>query len=163
MGRFSVENRFRRVSIDQFKDTGEKLKSALERIRPELTSELLLTTDGIDYRGHGSLTILTPEVEEARNRREQYQLSDLNEELWQKSFKTGLYFKDNSIKEPYMVCLTTEDREPKKMFFYSQCLDEESQEVFDSFKRAGLLQKIGDGFPKTSNFAIAHALARLSS
>lgn len=161
MKRFSIDNRFGNVSLDQFKNTAEKLESSLKNIRPNIASELLLTTDGCDYNGYGSLTIDTPEVEGALDRRERYLLNDLDEGLWKKSFETGLYI--NSIKEPYMVCLTVGAREPKKLFFYAQCLDEKSQEVFDSFKKAGLLQKIGDGFPKSSEFAVVYALASLRS
>ena len=163
MNRFSIGNRFRNVSLNQFRSTAERLESALKNVRPEITSQLLLTTNRCDYDGYGSLTIDTPEVEEALDRRKRCQLNDLNERLWKQSFETGLYIKDDSIKEPYMVCLTTGVREPKKMFFYGQCLDKKSQEVFDNFKQTGLLQKIGDGFPKSSDFAISYALASLSS
>jgi len=163
MNRFSINNIFRDVSLDQFKNTAERLELSLRKDRPEITSELLLNTNRYDYDTYGSLTIIIPELEEALKRREKYQLSDLNEELWKKSFEIGLYIKDNSIKEPYMVCLTGGIRESKKMFFYSQCLDEKSQEVFDSFKKTGLLQKIGDGFGKSSDFAVSYASASLDS
>ncbi len=163
MKRFSIDNRFGNVSLDQFKNTAERLESSLRNVRPEITSELLLTTNGGDYNGYGSLTIHTPDVKEALDRRERYLLNDLDKGLWEKSFETGLYIKDNSVKKPYMVCLNARAREPKKLFFYAQCLDEKSQEVFDSFKKVGLLQKIGDGFPKSSEFAVDYALATLRS
>jgi len=145
---FSIDNRFRNVSLNQFKNIAERLESSLRNVGPEITSELLLTTDGYDYNGYGSLTIDTPEVEECLNRREGWTVNDLDEGLWKKSFEIGLYIKDYSAKEPYMVCLTLEAREPKKLFFYAQCLDEKSQEVFNDFKQVGLLQKIGDGTPR---------------
>lgn len=163
MNRFSIDNRFRQVSLDQFKDTAEILESSLRNVRPEILSELLLTTNGCDYNGYGSLTIDTPETQEALDKRERYSLDDLDGDLWKKSFETGLYIKDKSVTEPYMVCLTAESREPKKLFFYAQCMDEKSQEVFDSFKQSGLLQKIGDGFPKRSDFGVGYALASLCS
>ena len=135
MDRFSINNRFRKVSLDQFKQTAESLESTLKNIRPEITTELLITTNELDYNGYGSLTFDTPETKEALERRERYSLNDLSEELWNKSFETGLYLKDDSITQPYRVSLTTGSREPKKIFFYAQCLDEKSQKAFDSFKR----------------------------
>jgi len=163
MNRFSINNMFGNVSLDQFKNTAERLESSLRNIRPGITSELLLTTNGNDYHRYGSLTVSIPEVTKARKRREGYQLSDLNKELWNNSFETELYIEDNSIKEPYMLCLSVGVREPKRLFFYAQCLDEKSQEVFDNFKQAGLLQKIGDGVSKNSEFASIYALDRLIS
>ena len=105
---------------------------------------------------------IIPEVKEAWARRERYQLSDLNENLWERSFETQLRIVDNSVSEPYCIWLSNEEREPKKLLFYGQCLDKQSQKAFDSFKRAELFQKLGDGYPQTSPFALAHALASLS-
>ena len=157
MDRFSINNGFKKVSYAQFMETAERLESALKEVRPQITSKLLLTTDLVDYNGHGSLTIETPESKEASDRRESYQLNELNEELWDISCETGLYIKDNSSDDPYMVCLTVEDREPKKRFFYGQSLDEKSQKVLDSFKQADLFQTIGDGYPKSSDFAVTYS------
>ena len=56
MERFSVDNRFRNVSLDQFRNTAKRLESALRNIRPEITNELLLTTSERDYNGWGSMT-----------------------------------------------------------------------------------------------------------
>lgn len=161
MERFSIDNRFSKVSLDQFRKTAEKLESALRIVRPTIQSELLLTTNGEDYHRYGSLTIHTSEVEEAIARREKYQLSDLDEGLWTRSFEIELHIIDNSIKEPYCIWLSNGVREPKKLFFYGQCLDEASKKVFEGFRGAGLLQKIGDGFPKSSDFAVSYALASL--
>jgi len=98
MNRFSIDNRFRKVSLNQYKTVAEGLESAVRNVRPAITSELLLTTDKCDYNGYGSLTIVTPASEDALARRERHQLSDLNEGLWERSFETGLYLRDNSIE-----------------------------------------------------------------
>lgn len=163
MQRFSIDNRFRNVSFDQFRETAKRLESSLRQVRPTIQSGLLLTTNGRDYQGYGSLTVLISEVEEAETRREKFQLADLNEELWRKSFETGLYIRDNSVSEPYMICLNHGIREPKRLFFYGQCLDKVSQKVFEGFRKTGMLQKLGDGYPKTSEFALGYALRNLSS
>ena len=47
---FSIDNRFRNVSLNQFKNIAERLESSLRNVGPEITSELLLTTDGYDYK-----------------------------------------------------------------------------------------------------------------
>ena len=161
MERFSIENRFQNVSFIQFKTTAERLESALKEVRPSIQSKLLLTTNGLDYRGYGSLTILTPETEATFARREGLQLQYLNQELWARSFKTQFQVIDNSTNEPYCIWLSNEVREPKKLFFYGQCLDEKSQEVFEGFRKVGLSQRVGDGYHKTSPFAVEYALSHL--
>lgn len=160
--RFSIDNSFQRVSFRQFKTAAEKLESALRGVRPTIESELFLTTNWFDYRAYGSLTVSIPETEQARARRERFQLPDLSEGLWEVSFKTEFYIFDRSIKEPYMAALSAEDKEPTKLFFYSQQLDEVSQRVFDNFKRVKLFQKLGDGYPKSSDFAVSYAVTSLT-
>ena len=157
MVRFSIDNRFTNVSLIQFKRTAQKLESDLRKVRPTIQSELLLTTSREDYNGYGSLTVDTPEVEEALARREKFQLSDLNEELWRRAFKIQMGIIDDSAKKPYCVFISVEDREPKRLFFYGQCLDGKSQKVFEGFKGVGGLQRLGDGFPKTSEFASGYS------
>ncbi len=162
--RFSIDNRFSNVSLGQFRKTAHNLDSSLKIIRPKIESGLLLTTNWEDYNGFGSLTVLTPEVEEALARREKFQLVDLNGSLWTGSFKIEMFIRDNSSSEPYMICLSNEVREPKRLFFYGQCLDEQSEKVFESFRRGSLLQRVGDGYHhETSGFALSHALASLKS
>ena len=161
MERFSIDNWFSNVSLDQFRGTAHKLESAIRNIRPTIQSELLLTTNRDDYYGSGSLTVSIPKVDEAKARREKFQLTDLNENLWTRSFETELYILDNSVSEPYMICLSNGTREPKRLFFYRQCLDEASQKVFEGFRRTSILQKLGDGHSKTSNFDRAYALSNL--
>jgi hypothetical protein len=161
MNRFSIDNRRKPVSFEQYMDVAERLDSSLKKIRPNLSSEVLLTTNGFDYHGWGSLTIINPMVEEAWNRRERYSLQDLTQELWNKSFETNLCIKDKTLENLYMVSLTNERREPKSMNFYGQDLDDKSQEVFDSFAVPKKFQKIGNGFSKSSPFAVSHAIASL--
>ena len=129
MNRFSLENRFRRISLAQFKETGQRLETALRIVRPNLKNQLFLTTNFSDYRGFGSLTISTPESDATLDRREKHSLADLNHELWAKSFKLNLQLADDSADKPYSVFLSVEGREPRKLFFYAQCLDEVSQRV----------------------------------
>jgi len=49
MQRFSIDNRFRNVSFDQFRETAKRLESSLRQVRPTIQSGLLLTTNGRDY------------------------------------------------------------------------------------------------------------------
>ena len=162
MDRFSIGNLISPISFEQYKENAQRLEDSIRRVNPNITSKLLLTTNEVDYHGYGSLTKEIPEAEEAIERREEYSLSDLNEDLWQKSFETGLYIHDDTIRESYMITLVVGEREPKSMKFYGQCLDEESQEVFNSFRKARGFQRIGDGYnSKSSPFAISHALNSL--
>ncbi len=158
MERFSIDNFLKYVSFEQYREIAQRLEASIRIVNPNITSKLLLTTNRNDYNGAGSLTVFEPEVEEALSRREEHSLSDLNEKLWQKSFETGLYIHDNTIKEPYMITLVVGEREPKSMKFYNQCLDEKSQGVFNSFRKARWFQRISDGYSKTSPFAVSHAL-----
>ncbi|MEK6952740.1 MAG: hypothetical protein AABX29_07030 [Nanoarchaeota archaeon] len=157
--RFSIDNRFRNISFDQFRNTAGRLEESLRNIHPAIISELLLTTNRQDYYGFGSLTIIIPEKEQALSRRERYPLSDLDEKLWQKSFKTDLWIKDNTLNDLYAVVLSVEEREPKSLKFYGQYIDKKSQEILEQFKKeTKFFQKIGDGFHKPSDFAIGYAL-----
>lgn len=159
---FSIDNRFRSVSLAQFQETAIRLEEALREVRPGISSELFLTTNGVDYCGAASLTVLTPEVEAALDRRERLQLNGLNGKLWKRSFNRELYIKDNSSDDSYMVCLSNGRREPKRLFFYGQGLDDASLEVYDRFRQTQRrFQRIGDGFPKNSDYAVGYALARL--
>lgn len=161
MKRFSIDNRFRRVRGNEFKGVAQRLENYLKEVRPTISSELLCTTNGEDYHGYGSLTIMHPETEKAMERREKHKLEDLDEDLWMRSYKTGLYIKDNTTKEPYMIVMSVGEREPRKLIFYGQAMDSKSEEVFDSFKKANLFQKIGDGFGKTSDFSRSYMLGSL--
>ncbi len=163
MKSFSIENRFgRKVSCNQFKKTAERLEFTLKAARllaglPAIKSELLLTTDKNDYdeaRETGTFTsekekIITSErLETLLERREKYQLEDLNEELWGKSFKTELYIMDNPSTH-YLVWLGHEIMQPRRLFFCGHYLDKESQKILERFSRGNLLQKSGGGgFPK---------------
>jgi len=157
--RFNIKNFWKPVSFNQFGDTALNLRSSLERINPNISSRLLLTIDKCDYDGWGSLTIITPETDLARKRRRECALEDLNEDLWNMSHKVGLYIKNPAIETPYMVSLSVEERDPKSMHFYAQCLDDNSQAVFDSFRKTKTFQRLGDDYLKPSGFAASHALA----
>jgi len=161
MERFSINNFRRPVSLKQYKETAQRLEDSIREVNGNVTSKLLLTTNGADYCGPGSLTVVTPESKAARERREEFSLSDLNEDLWQRSFEAGLYLHDNTVEAPYMITLSVGRREPRSMIFYGQCLDEKSQEVFNSFRKAKWPKKVGDGYGKPSPFAIAHARSSL--
>lgn len=158
--RFSIDNFFKPVSFEQYKETAEKLEHSLLVINPKLTSTLLLTTDQLDYDTYGSLSIPIPEKQKALNRRKEYGLNKLTEKLWNESFKTGLYINENNYKNLFMVALSVEQREPKSLKFYGQCLDSESQGVFDSFRKTKPFQKLGDGYSKPSDFATHYLLSR---
>jgi len=157
MERFSVDNRLGDVSFEQYRKIAEELEGSIRGINENITSKLLLTTNRGDYYEHGSLSVVTPESEAARGRREEFNLRDLDEDLWQRSFETKLYIRDNTIETPYMISLSVEEREPKSMKFCGRGLDEESQRVFDSFRKAGWFQSIGDGSSEPSPYAAFRA------
>ena len=158
MDRFSIGNLIRPISFRQYMETAERLENSIREVNPNITSKLLLTTNAEDYYGAGSLTVITPQREAAAKRREEYNLSDLNEGLWQKAFDRELYIHDNTIKEPYSLCVSNEERDPRRILFFGQCLDKKSQEVFDNFKKTKeLFQIIGNGVSKTSPFMVDYA------
>ncbi len=164
MKSFSIENRFgRKVSLRQFKKTAERLEFLLKESKslrglPGIKSELLLTKDENDYHeargtrtfiGRNVRIITSKRLETLLRRREKYQLEDLNENLWKKSFKTELYIIDTNSLTHYLVWLGHEIMEPKRLFFCGHYLDEGSQKVLESFRKGNLFQKSGGGgFPK---------------
>lgn len=157
--RFSIFNLIQPVSLEQFAESANALNSAIKEVKPNVETELLLTTNIYDYLSHRSLTIPTPQKIAANKRREKFKLEDLNEELWRKSFERELYIRSPSENNNYMICLSQGIREPKQLFFYGQCLDEKSQEVFDSFAKTRFFQRLGDGFQKTTKYQLVHALS----
>lgn len=168
MDRYGIQNRFQDVSFEQYKETALRFQEALRQVRPNISTKLLLTTDEFDYRGAGSLTIITPETEAAKSRREQHNIEDLTEGLWNSAFDREFYVNDDTVSEPYMLCVSNEVRDPRRLLFYGQCLDENSQEVFENFKelrwaKNGLsrkLQIIDDGFPVTSPAMLARVYSQ---
>ena len=158
MERYGIKNRFQDVSFEQYRENALRLQERIQEVRPSISSRLLLTTNGEDYDGAGSLTIITPEFETAQNRRERYNIEDLTSELWDSSFKRELIIDDDSVSEPYMINVSNEVRDPKRMIFHGQFLDEKSQDIFENFKEyrwtknnlSKILQTIDSGFPVTS-------------
>lgn len=161
MERFSIDNLWGPVSLNQYLEIALKLDCTIKRIRPTVSSELLSMTNGVDYHELGSPKILAPEVEEALSRRETSRLGNLNKDLWTKSYETGLYIEDHTTEEPYIIALIVGEREPKSLMFYGQAMDSESKEVLNSFKKTRWFQRIGDGFGETSEFALGHAINSL--
>ncbi|MBS3070822.1 hypothetical protein J4407_00790 [Candidatus Pacearchaeota archaeon] len=145
--RFSIDNFLLPISFEQFEETASILDISMNGVNPNTTSELFLTTNKEDYEVC-SLTIFDSRVEEALNRRERHSLENFNKDLWKKSFETELIIKDNTITDPYTVFLSVRRREPRIMKFYASSLDERSQEVFDSFKKARWFQRIGNSYSK---------------
>jgi len=154
MERFSIDNLLKPVSYKQYKENAEKLESSLKDIYPDLSSKILLTTNERDYNGWGSVTAIVPEAEEAMQRRQEYSLDEFNKNLWNKSYRRELIIKDEKDENNYMITLTNETRKPKSLDFYGQQLDENSKQILQDFKKTNLLQKLGDGYPKTSNFSL---------
>ena len=159
--RFSIDNLLKPVSFKQYKKNAERLESSLKEIYPDLSSKILITTNGRDYHTGGSVTIDALEAEEARKRRQEYSLDEFNENLWNKSFRTDLIITDEQDDNSYMVSMLNEKRSPKSLFFYGQQLDEKSKDILQDFKRTNLFQKLGDGFPQTSYFSFMQAYSRI--
>lgn len=161
MKRFSIDNKYRAVRGQEFKQIAQRLESSLKEVRPAISSKLVCTTNRKDYQGYGSLTIMHPETEKALERREEHKLENLDSNLWKRNFETELYIRDETVEDPYMIVLSVGAREPKSLMFYGQSMDSESEKVFESFNKAGWFQKIGDGFGKTSDFSKNYMLGSL--
>jgi len=163
MDRFGINNLIKPVSLEQFLEIGFCLEDSLKKIRKTTSSKLLLTMDHSDYIGPGSLTVITDESTEALNRRKQIQLSDLNKDLWNNSYNRELYINDNTSNDSYMISFSNEISSPKRLTFYGQYLDDKSKKIILAFKEfKKTTQRIDDGFHKTSNYALAHALRNLN-
>lgn len=55
-------------------------------------------------------------------------------DLWNQTFKVQLFIKDDTIPTPYYISISNGKRDGKRILFYSQSIDEKSEEVFDRFK-----------------------------
>ena len=161
--RFGINNWIQIVSREQYLEIATKLEEDIRKIDPTLKAELILTTDGRDYFGAGSFTWITPEKLEASKRRERHPLSDLTEDLWRSSFKTDFCItrKDPAAPKNYMALISREVREPKRITFYGQYLDKESQKAFLDFKYSHYLKRKDDEYNKPSMFAFISLFSQL--
>jgi hypothetical protein len=157
--RFGIKNWLAPVSRVQYTDVVQKLESTLTQINPELQARLKLTTNRQDYFGAGSLTIITPETVAALNRRISLQINELSEELWQEAFKTTYLLTGANH---YSVFIETERRNPKRITFYGQGLDEKSQKALLEFKQRNRFKIIDSGYSKPTLYSIVNALNRLT-
>jgi len=132
--RFSIENYYKNISFEQYKKTAEKLESSIRKVNPNITSSVLLTTNRDDYNGWGSMTMDIPEI-----------------------FKDDIEKK----KECNLKDLSNEERNKNSMYFLGTGLNNKEQMVFDSFKKTGLFQKLGNGHPKSSDFSVGYSSANL--
>lgn len=164
MKRFSRDKRWGKVSFEEFRRTAEALYGMVAAIRPSVCPEIITCEDKKTYE-YSTVTFGLPGVDEALKKRKSYSLSELTEEIWERSFNVQLTLKDEKDPQPFMICLTC-DRydDPKRMRFYGQCLDSATQtRMFETFAQATLNYKIGDGYSKPSDFnrVVGAGLARI--
>ena len=155
--RFSIDNLFTRVSLTQFMGLATKLDEAMHEANPNIATTVLVTTVAEDYHTWGSVTVPHPQASEAAARRERYELSEVDESVWERAYKTSVIIDDDTRKDAYLILMSTELRQPRSIMFYGHGLDEISYQKLESLKEeTGLLQTIGRGFPPTSSFNQAY-------
>jgi len=160
--RFSIENYYKNISFEQYKKTAEKLESSIRKVNPNITSSVLLTTNRDDYNGWGSMTMDIPEIfKDDIEKKKECNLKDLTKNLWEKSLEVELWIKDKTSSSTYFIVLSNEERNKNSMYFLGTGLNNKEQMVFDSFKKTGLFQKLGNGHPKSSDFSVGYSSANL--
>jgi len=159
--RFSQDKYIGRFKLDDFKSAAEQLEKIVKSFRSPVDSRVLTCEDSHTYNW-SNVSIPTKEGTAALNQRQEYALADVDNVVWDKSYKLQLTMKLPEAKEPFMVCLTHDKDKKNKLFFYGQVLDEQTHHaIMDRFHKRGLLYKLGDGFEKVSTLNILVAMSRL--
>ncbi|MDP3725697.1 MAG: hypothetical protein Q8R36_00695 [bacterium] len=154
--RFSHNKRFKIVSFEEFLATARTLCDTVSAIRSSVDIEVVTAEDHETYN-YTTTTFWSEEIREALEKRKQYSLDELTQEVWDRSFDVQVSLKtvrDEQNPEPFMVCVSCDKyADAKRMKFYGQCLDERThQEVVNKFRRWSLSHGIGDGMGKISTF-----------
>ena len=160
--RFSHDKYFGRFSFEEFKKNSIELEKVIKASR-NVDSSKILTCEDIDTYKWSNVSVFMDEVEKALKNRKEYSIPEFNEEIWNRAYDIQLTIKTPSRDDNFMVCLSHDKIENKRLFFYGQNLDEGIYKgITETFNKPGFLYKIGDGFHKPSEFSLFAALMSLS-
>lgn len=151
MIRFWKSNLLQPVSFRQFQDTALSLQEAISQVRNDIKTSLFITTDYADYHPSGSLGMF---IELLGDWREKHDIKELNEDVWKKSYNREFFIKANNPTS-YMIYVSNGERQKRRLQFYSQCLDSQSESTFSQFRtRESLFTILDDWYTRPSNFSI---------
>ena len=148
--RFSHDRYFGGFGLDEFKRTARELRLIADASRSHVDSFVLTCEDKNTY-DWSKVSFAMEEVNRALEQRKKYSLRDVNEEVWNRTFKLENFMKIPNDEEVFMICLSHDKAEKNRLFFYGQGLDEKTYEnVMSRFHKRGLLYRLGDGLWKPS-------------
>jgi hypothetical protein len=158
MERFSRDKRLPRpFSYEEFMDAAEKLVVMVRAAHPNVQEEVRTCEDGNTHR-YAQVSFVADEVSEALASRPRYLLKELTRPVWERAFDVELSLRDPTAAEPYFVIYLSINKieESRSLKFYTQQIEETLQKQIErQFARPTPYYKVGDGFPKPSEFNLA--------
>lgn len=159
MERFSLDKWILgRFSYDEFMHAAEKVIRIVTETHPNLHVEVRTCED---MRTHllNQVTLTSDEVvAEALAARPQYTLTEFTGPVWERAFDVELSLRDPTATERHFMILLSINRheEPRSLRFYMQGIEEGLRKQIErQFARPNHYYKIGDGFPRSSEFSRA--------
>ena len=152
MPRWSREKRFFSVTLDDFLKQVNALYNTVARVRNDCSFQVFACEDGETYN-FSQVTILTPEVTEVLANRRVYDISEVDQALVERAFSLCFVAKSITAGNSFMVALTWDiHSDPSRLLFYYQSVNEYEADAILDLSLPGFLWKIGDGYPKPSQF-----------
>lgn len=157
--RFSRDKRFfQRITYLEFLQAAVSMIALVQRYRPDAAIHIFTCEDRTTYN-YSTVTFLDDSIIEAMKERKSYQLKELTEEVWGKSYSIDLSINGQPQGEDDSFAIHVEvDRtaSPRRMFFFSigstRAMDEA---ILAAFRRRSFLYGIGDGYHDVSDFNLA--------
>lgn len=155
--RFSLDKRFFSVGYYEFLQTALNLHETVGGRASELP-DVLTCEDKLVY-DWSRVTVLTPEHEEALKQRKSYSLDKFDFSAWQRAIKTEVIIARPEIAETFMIVLSHDKNDPKRMRFYGQTIDIDTYDsVINRFRKSSLRYALGNGYSKSSLLNLARAI-----
>ena len=154
MHRFSRDKRFfSRISFEEFAKATQSLVSLVLAAKPAVSIEVLTCEDEETYN-YSNVTFLTSDAVEACTNRQSYSISELTQEVWNRSLKIEMYCKDSTSLESFMVTISCDRRAaPGRIAFYFHGTDHKlSEQILKEFALPTFGFSIGDGYDKPTEF-----------
>ena len=158
MFRFSQDRRFGNVSFEIFLKCAHHLSDLVLSNKSSVDISVITCEDRVTYN-YSTVTFFSDEVSEALKNRKRYSFSDLDIQVWMRSYDVQFTILEKVNSKPFMICLSCDKyRDSSRTFFYGQYVEEPlHREILEQFAKPSLLYGIGDGYRKISKLNEAFA------
>ncbi|HYF13398.1 MAG TPA: hypothetical protein VD928_03825 [Candidatus Paceibacterota bacterium] len=138
-----------RINFSDFSSAASSLFSLVKRIKPHASAQVLTCEDEITYL-YSKKVFEADEIDLGKRGRKVYELSDLNNMIWDRSMSLEVHFVDDTDSQPFLIKITCDTHsEPESMKFYGQSVEFDLHaDILFAFDVPNLLYSIGDGLRK---------------